>query len=483
MEDSDELIVQGSKDRLRAVLLTASAAALGFLPMAISTNVGAEVQRPLATVVIGGLITATILTLVVLPILYSIFHLKDKKAMLKSPKSAKIIGMVLLFFVGNASVQSQEVGLNFDEIHALALNNNSALRASKLKVDASKALIGGAFSFDKTDIYYHYDQNNIAYNDKPLEVFGIQQNFLFPTVYFAEKGVNNANYLLESSGYELTKRNLEQDLASNYHHLQYARQKERTYSELNELYEQFSYAAQRRFELGESNYLEKITAQAKQRELQTLYKKAVEDTNLAYQELIKTVQPDATLFVKTMPMEKLLVREVNIENNAGLSFFENRKKMFDAKSSLEQQHLLPDLNFNYFQGTNSTLGESLYGFQVGVKIPLFFSGNASKIRAAKIAKEVSQAEAEDYTIRLKAKYQSLMGQLKKYEEVLAYYETEGQGLADEIIKTATLSYQSGEIDFFQYIQSMENGYTITLTYLENLNAYNQTVIAINYLNL
>jgi cobalt-zinc-cadmium resistance protein CzcA len=96
---------------------------------------------------------------------------------------------------------------------------------------------------------------------------------------------------------------------------------------------------------------------------------------------------------------------------------------------------------------------------------------------------VSSAEANDYAIQLRAKYQSLLGQLNKYEEVLAYYETEGQGLADEIIKTATLSYQSGEIDFFQYIQSMENGYTITLTYLENLNAYNQTVIAINYLNL
>ena len=72
-ESLDALIKQGTKDRLRAVLLTASAAALGFLPMAISTNAGAEVQRPLATVVIGGLFTATILTLVVLPVLFSIF--------------------------------------------------------------------------------------------------------------------------------------------------------------------------------------------------------------------------------------------------------------------------------------------------------------------------------------------------------------------------------------------------------------------------
>lgn len=67
----EERIKRATQERLRPVLLTASAAALGFLPMAISTNAGAEVQRPLATVVIGGLISATILTLVVLPVLYA----------------------------------------------------------------------------------------------------------------------------------------------------------------------------------------------------------------------------------------------------------------------------------------------------------------------------------------------------------------------------------------------------------------------------
>jgi cobalt-zinc-cadmium resistance protein CzcA len=483
MEDSDELIIKGAKDRLRAVLLTAAAAALGFLPMAVSTNVGAEVQRPLATVVIGGLITATILTLVVLPILYSLFHLKKEKKLDKPFNSTKTLGFVIFFFICSGSVQAQEEGLGLDELETMALNNNAGLRAAKLKVDESKALIGSAFSFDKTDLYYHYDQNNIAINNKPLEVFGIQQNFLFPTVYFAEKGVNKANYRIERSSYELKKRILRQELTASYHGLQYARQREKTYRELKELYDRFSYAAQRRFELGESNYLEKITAQAKQRELQTLYQKAVEDANLAYQDLIKRVQPDSILPVRTMLMEKLRITDMDIENNAGVLLFENRTKMFNAKSILEQQHILPDLNFNYFQGTNATLGENLYGFQVGIKIPLFFSGNASKIKAAKIAKETSQAEAEDYTVQLRAKYRSLMGQLNKYQEVLAYYETEGQGLADEIIKTATLSYQSGEIDFFQYIQSMENGYDITLSYLENLNAYNQTVIAINFLNL
>ncbi|WP_291727165.1 efflux RND transporter permease subunit [Bernardetia sp.] len=71
-------IIQGTKDRLRPVLMTALTAALGFLPMAISTAAGAEVQKPLATVVIGGLITATVLTLIILPILYGFLEARKK---------------------------------------------------------------------------------------------------------------------------------------------------------------------------------------------------------------------------------------------------------------------------------------------------------------------------------------------------------------------------------------------------------------------
>jgi cobalt-zinc-cadmium resistance protein CzcA len=73
-----ESIRVGSLTRLRPVLMTALVASLGFIPMALATGRGAEVQRPLATVVIGGIISSTILTLLVLPVLYSIFHRHSK---------------------------------------------------------------------------------------------------------------------------------------------------------------------------------------------------------------------------------------------------------------------------------------------------------------------------------------------------------------------------------------------------------------------
>jgi len=68
---TDRAIARGAMDRLRPVLMTALVASLGFLPMAVATSMGAEVQRPLATVVIGGLITSPALTLLVIPALYA----------------------------------------------------------------------------------------------------------------------------------------------------------------------------------------------------------------------------------------------------------------------------------------------------------------------------------------------------------------------------------------------------------------------------
>jgi cobalt-zinc-cadmium resistance protein CzcA len=81
----DEAIEQGALTRLRPVLMTALVASLGFVPMAFNVGTGAEVQRPLATVVIGGIVSSTLLTLVVLPALYRVAH----RARLLAPDPAR----------------------------------------------------------------------------------------------------------------------------------------------------------------------------------------------------------------------------------------------------------------------------------------------------------------------------------------------------------------------------------------------------------
>ncbi|SDM29389.1 CusA/CzcA family heavy metal efflux RND transporter [Kriegella aquimaris] len=479
----EALIKQGTQDRLRAVLLTASAAALGFLPMAISTNAGAEVQRPLATVVIGGLFTATILTLVVLPVLYAFFNKMEKKDK-KSSSSKNITMMItvatLLFGMG---AQAQGSPKNLQELIPMAIENNAALKANQLETFRTDALINSAFSFNKTHLYYEYDENNLAINEVPLDVIGIQQDFLFPTVYFAEKRVNKNTYKLATNSYEIQKKDLARAVTATYYEFQYAKKKENIYKQLDSLYAEFSSKAARRFELGATTYLEKITAQSKRRQISVQFEKAQKDVEIAYKALMKYVQVDEPLEIAVEPATKAPLRAIALSDSPELDFYNNRISLARATSAFEKQKLLPDISFNYFQGTNSQLNNNLYGYQLGLKIPLFFSGQSSRIKAAKIASDIATKESEEYNIQLNARLQELLDELAKYEKALIYYKEEGTMLSTEILKTANGSFKNGEIDFYQYILSLENAYQVQLDYLENLNRYNQAVIKINYITL
>lgn len=476
IKDMKELIIKGTTERLRPVLLTAMAAALGFLPMAVSTNAGAEVQRPLATVVIGGLITATILTLVVLPVLYSWFeNIKIKKA-----NKNTVITALLLLFAFQMHAQTQP--MTIDEMLKLAIENNASLKASALTVEEKKALTNSAFSFDKTNIYYNYDQSNLAINNEPLKVFGVSQNFKFPTVYFAQKNLNKAARNIAEAEYNIQLLKVKRDVYSAYCQLSYANAKVITIKHIDSLYKDFSKASERRFELGETNYLEMISAKSKQRQIEMLLGQALKEVTAAQHQLNKVVQSDIPSFNTQIPNRLELDRTLD-SPNVGLAYFESSKDYYNSAINLESQNLLPDLSFEYFQGTNSTLNSSINGYQIGLKIPLLFSGNASKIKASKLAFKAAEEEQKNYSLSYEAEFNTLLAKLEQLDEALIYYETQGKHLSEEIIKTAEQSFKHGEIDFFQFIQSIENAKEIELSYLENLNQYNQTVIAINHLIL
>lgn len=477
--DKHEIIIQGSKDRLRAVLLTASSTALGFLPMAISSSAGAEVQRPLATVVIGGMITAFVLTLVVLPVLYSMFgedNTKKKQDKLKKALPTTAI-LLLIGFTGFTQNNSQTL----EQLQQIAIENNLGLRVSSLQKEESKALVGSAFSIDKTEVFYEFDQNNIAPNNLPLNVFGVQQDLLFPTVYFAERKVNQYQSRVVSHQHELQIRKTKGMVAAAYYQFQYEENRAEIYRSLDSLYKNFAHSAQRRFELGETNYLEKITARAKQRQMETSYRQSREDVEIAIAKLTAILQTKDSLKLDRATLDKIPLKMNDLTTNPTAEYFQEKSDFFQAKRSLEKQQLLPDISLLYAFGRNSGMNSNMYKYQVGLKIPLFFGGNASKIKASKIALEINEQQAEDAKQQYAIKQTELMSELSKYEEALQYYEAEGKNLAEEILKTADGSYKNGEIDFFQYIQSLENVYQIELEYLENLNRYNQTVISINYL--
>lgn len=476
IENPKERIIQGTKDRLRAVLMTASAAALGFLPMAVSTNVGAEVQRPLATVVIGGLISATLLTLVVLPVLYSIFE--SKRGKFNSKIGKKTLTIVVLLVGISTSAQNIH---SLSDLQHMAQENNAGFKAAQLEVQEAKAQIGEAFTFDKTHIFYEYDENNIAPNNLPLRVFGAEQEIRFPTVYFSKRNLNRRNFEMKNQELELKRLELNGAVAEAYSEFIYQKSKESIYEKLASLFQNFAHAANRRFELGETEYLEKITAQAKQKQLKTDLNKSRKEVEIAFQKLQSLVQSKEEIRPEIVPLNRL---EIDFDqNHPATEYFDKRIDFYQTQHRIEKQEFLPNLTFSYGIGSNSGLQENLNMYQFGIKIPLFFGGTVSKVKSAKIAVEIASRQAEEIHIQLDSKRDRLLKELQKYEETLEYYEAEGKELSEQILKTASLSFQNGEIDFFQYLQSLETVYEIELRYLESLYEYNYTVLSINYLSL
>jgi cobalt-zinc-cadmium resistance protein CzcA len=480
MKSIDELILKGTTDRLRPVLLTASAAALGFLPMALSSSAGAEVQRPLATVVIGGLFTATILTMVVLPVLFKVFDGKEFKRPKFRKDQSKTYLMLLLLSTSFAFAQNSNAEL--DSLIVKGIANNKGLKASQLQVDKYEANIKSAYTFEKTNIYYNYDENNLASNNKQLNVFGAQQRFSFPTVYGAQKKVYETEYEKEKASYEIQKSKLSLEISQVYNHIVYLQDQEKLYFYLDSLYQNFSKASNRRFELGETNYLEKITAQAKFRQIKTSLSQIKSDKSAHYDLLSSLIQKDDTIVIKNNSITPSFIVTEEAIKDIHFAYLESVTSIYESQIKLQKQHWLPDLNLDYFRGSNKGLSPSLNGFQLGIAVPLLFSGNISKTKVAQLELQSWEQQKQNEEQKIEQFIRQKKNELAKYQEAITYYNEFGKKLSDEIIKVANSSYKQGEIDFFQYIQSLENATSIQVEYLDNVLQFNKTQLDSQYLN-
>jgi len=476
---NDALMAKGAADRLRAVLLTASAAALGFLPMAVSTGAGAEVQRPLATVVIGGLISATLLTLIVLPVLYSIFGNSKKPENKNMMRPSKTISILMLLLSLPAFAQQSPQSL--EELKTLAIENNASLKAGQLEIEKAAKQKATSWDLDKTEVFYSYDENNLAINEEPLQVFGIKQNLAFPTVYTSRKKMFNALQQLQQTRYNIYKHQLFFDLEQAYNQFLYAHEITAVYQYLDSLFSNFANAANRRFELGESNYLEKITAQAKQKKITILLQQSMYDVEIAKTTLDQLVQSETALKPEIITLEKKVFLETSVSSHPVQQWHKQNLELTNAATKVERQQLLPELSLEYFQGTNAGLNRQLIGYQLGVKIPLWFPADKAKIQASKIQESIAYEESRQNQFELQGRQQRFEDEVKKYAQMLDYFENEGLVLAKAIENTAGKSYQNGEIDFFQYIQSLENVMEIQLSFLETLFLYNREALKQHYL--
>ena len=476
IQDVYERVVKGTSDRLRPVLLTASAAALGFLPMAVSTSAGAEVQRPLATVVIGGLITATLLTLVILPILYTMLE----KSKWNNPKGSIASFIILLFFIAPSMAQAQnEVSLA--ALITSAIDNSLELQTGALKVQRAKNAIDANKEVDKTNLFYSYDRNNTTETGPALHVFGASQSFKLPGYYDAISNVGNELTLLQESELSITKSHIAQSVSSAYYSILHFNSLIREYQYLDSLYINFEAASNKKFELGESNLLEKITAEAKRNEILLKLEGSKRSRVLARRQLMQ------------------LVRDTSIENSINrlnsvipIGEADNQNPIRDyhiqeiavAKSnkSLVEKQKMPALNLTLFNGINGFNDFGLYpGIEAGISVPLWKKSYDAKTNVAQLEIEIKEKQLQEVEYSIHSKRLQLNDELFIYRNAIDQYIASGMGLESNLIQTAIRSWKGGEIDFFQYIQSLENASLIKINYLQQVQKHNQTIIKLQYL--
>ncbi len=486
MTDVRELILKATRGRLRPVLLTASAAALGFLPMAVSTSAGAEVQRPLATVVIGGLVTSTLLTMIALPLLYAVlFNVTGVRLWPPGLKRNKtLILLPLLIFTGVSTyAQGQTQPLTMKQAINIAVENNKELKAYYLMTEKNKALQPSAFAVDQMKIYYEYDESNIADNGYPLNIIGLSQSFKFPTVYTSQKRVNTMNTTISGTVYKIQKTKLSRKVAQAYETVQYLLNEQYFLQKLDSVYSDLLKAMEINYELGGITRLEKLNAEAKKQEILLKRKQLEYDMNISLNELKSLMQTDSAVKVVYKPMKQFTIH-IDTAMHYEILLGRQLVTLEDARLKAEKNKFLPDIDLTYFNGTNKYQNAKRYnGYMVGIGVPLFFADKRSKVNAGKISLQIAMEKEYQLHVQYQKKMNELNQRLKKYNETIKYYNDFGEKLYLEIVNNALRSYKSGQIDIFKYLQSMENAMNIKMDYLRNLWQSNLIILDINYFTL
>ncbi|MFW5761830.1 MAG: efflux RND transporter permease subunit, partial [Cyclobacteriaceae bacterium] len=476
-------VLKGTKLRLRPVILTAATDILGFFPMAFSTSAGAEVQRPLATVVIGGLFTATLLTLIVLPVLY--YQFDEMKVNIKKMNVSRA-GLILLLLMipGLLTAQKQSPGkLNLDQAIQLAVENNAGIKASQLQVNQAEKLKKTAFDPGNTLLYAGTEENSFSLEGDGINSYGVQQSIEFPGVYLARGKMNRQQVAVQQASYDQSIFSLKKQVSQAYYNYLYQRERLQLYRQLDSLYGNVVEISRRKLALGQTGKLENITNQTRWQEIQVQKEQVGFDLESSYQQLASLLQTEEQFAIAETPLQPIQVpADTALLNLPDMRYSRQLQDYSLAQWQVEKNQLLPGLYMQYFlQEVNSQTG--FFGYQLGLNIPLWFPPQQGRVQAARIQAESLAASRENVRIQLEKRREFLMAQLAKNEKFIDYYQTQGLDMAEQLISIAGKTYQAGESGYLQYLQSLEQAIRIKLSYLESLNQYNHLAFEIKYLQI
>jgi heavy metal efflux system protein len=492
------IVLTATKTRLRPVLMTAAVASLGFLPMALSNGSGAEVQRPLATVVIGGLLTATLLTLFVLPILYLIFEKKRGTTLQIPPLSIKSkIGVFLLFFtlfstpIFSQNNQNQEITLQ--QAFDLAIKNNPSLQTERLKIKQSERLEQTAFDLPKTDFGAEFGQINSRAFDSRLSA---SQSFSLPKVYQQRGVLLKAETELQRRQVVVSEAQLKADIATIYYEILFLKQQKRLFQKQDSVLATNIRNADIRVKTGESGILEKTTAETQRLTLQHQLNQLEKDLDFYQIQLQNRVYTEGVSFSENVNVKadfSLSNDTFLLKTHPELAVFKQQIEVAQQQILVEQNTLKPSFSVGY--GLQSILGTQTFGardytynsipqfstLQFGVQLPLFKKASESRIEAAKIGQTIAENQLAAKELARKKMFQELAEQYKKAAQDIDFYEKTALPQAKRLIDIANISRRNGEIGYADWSIATMQSWSIEQAHLEAIRAYNRVVVEIQTL--
>jgi len=482
VDDIKQRILQGTKARLRPVLLTASAAALGFFPMALSTSAGAEVQRPLATVVIGGLITATFLTLIVLPVIYMVVYGGSIKSRI-SKYGLKVILILITFSLFPFLTNAQHNKIDLQEAMQIAKEYNQDLKNADLNIQNREALVKTAWSLGETEVTFTNGQINTETVDYS---WNIRQDFGSP---FMQSSTSNFMKLLVNqteAEYRLISREVELQTSLAYYELVWRQTRlgliERDYRQ----YEEAVKIADLKYQTGESNLLSKVMMESKYEELRLLLKQAEAQRMEAQQKLMQVMQTEIPYDAALDSLPKIETdfntdsTLTSYENSALINYMDKGLQVSEQNIKMQKSTLSPSLGFGYFNQSIDKV-KGFDGWEVSLSLPLWFRPNSGQIQAAKIQYEMYNNSYQKQRFNVLSNLMILKNQQNTLLDRLQTYQEVSLRNADLIMENADLLYKNGEIEYLEYIRSIGQAINMKLGYLDSLYDYDVVTLKMNYL--
>ncbi len=488
-------ILEGTKRRIRPIMLTAFTDVLGFLPMAISSSAGAEVQRPLATVVIGGLLTSTLLTLFVLPILYQWVEKRAARTIHSSqpPNSVnkKIVAIatliVVLFFIPN-QITAQEKqdklpSISLVEAVKQAKNNYPLLKMRQLEIEKQRKLKCSAYNFGTTKLFTGGEELKdgngvytlIGVGQSGIDVFGVS----------SKKRLQEQRIQLAESILELTELEIEQEVKKAWSIAYQAKKKLLLYKEMDSIYTRFESAINLKYDVEAISKLEYLSAKNQVLLIKNKKEQADSDYSIALQRLNLWLVSDTVYTVpNTLDTNQMhiLSPKTDISDHPELILSEKQLQEAEANYSVAKSTLLPKLSLQGgLQQVNGNSG--YYNYQAGISIPFFSGSDRSKVKAAKLNTKIKQTNTDLKLLEIMSKYEQTKEQYTKWYSSWRFYIDEALPLVKEQRQGAVLAYQEGAIDYTTFTQILRDNIQTELEAIEALNNYLNELFKLQYFNI